>query len=786
MAQHPDTATILLYYGEITDAAIHKSDGSLGWWTMLESEIKENQAIYPLAAFSKSLLKRSAGGYRPPEARLFSVSKIAAGSSNWAKLSAQYKTVREITEVWLNLLPSSLSEEARRQIRGNLRYDVRRSSKNYYMAFDNWVWGKNAVFFFKPDAELVSIAHETGHYMTQVMCGYNRYMEIYNRIPKTYWGLGGSIDHDVGYYGAGRLYLLEEYAYVSQYLITGTIEGHDVYNLAPQNYMSQLFGTKPDQVDYPSQEGFGAAALLSLTRDPSFRTIKTFDVKTYPTAEVPAVNFSLSEATALLAQGPRDINELRRIIHAALSAKGADEAKKLSALFEPLGWSYHGKVTVVDQDNKPLKGVSVQNILHIGAEIYRTNRSVISGDDGTCYIRRLYPGESELRVYYNYSDQQAAYLDSSDFPISIDWDLPTNRIIDLPKIQVKVELKPEITSVTPDSGYVGTLVFIQGKNFGADRGNSRVLFAGVPAVTYSTWTDNYISVSVPQGAVGTGLWVEVGPKKSNVWPFKCKEYVPHIREVRIEDGVDPFHFNPVYGDTLRIRGEHFGAYEAPKCRVTIGETDLIIIRWEDADILVQIPIDCPAGDCSVHVGDLVSNSVYVPVVDLLKFAQTLGTVSFDVQSILMQVVYDDGSRGEVTLAFIQMGSNMPKPIFAGRAFISEKDEQQPSGRFYYRIAGTLAADYRSVANVRIDGLEENSGWIKTWKIELRDIPINRYSLSPSSSQLFYSTAYQTYLSPSQFIDCSFVFSSKVAGIKSYQAVAFDISRSTAAVYFITR
>jgi hypothetical protein len=66
--------------------------------------------------------------------------------------------VQQVIDVWLNQLPASISTEARQQIRGDLSYDVRPSDKNYYQAFDNWVVGKNAVFFFQSDAGLVTIA----------------------------------------------------------------------------------------------------------------------------------------------------------------------------------------------------------------------------------------------------------------------------------------------------------------------------------------------------------------------------------------------------------------------------------------------------------------------------------------------------------------------------------------------------------------------------------------------------------------------------------------------------
>jgi hypothetical protein len=132
-----------------------------------------------------------------------------------------------------------------------------------------------------------------------------------------------------------------------------------------------------------------------------------------------------------------------------------------------------------------------------------------------------------------------------------------------------------------------------------------------------------------------------------------------------------------------------------------------------------------------------------------------------------------------------LGDDLPKPTFAGRSFTSEKNQVDPSGWVYaYKVTCTLAPDYRSIEHVRIDGLQDNSLWSKKWSIELRDLPINSYSLN--WYQLNYSTRYREYLLQSQFIRCEYTFTSKASYLKSYSATAFDVSRSTASVSLLTR
>ena len=90
---------------------------------------------------------------------------------------------------------------------------------------------------------------------------------------------------------------------------------------------------------------------------------------------------------------------------------------------------------------------------------------------------------------------------------------------------------PEITSVTPDSGPVGTSVTVAGTGFGAAQGTSTVSFNGAAGVPTS-WSETEIRVPVPAGAAtgtgaetcapeGTVLTVEVtvGGQKNNGGEF---------------------------------------------------------------------------------------------------------------------------------------------------------------------------------------------------------------------------------------------------------------------------
>jgi hypothetical protein len=74
---------------------------------------------------------------------------------------------------------------------------------------------------------------------------------------------------------------------------------------------------------------------------------------------------------------------------------------------------------------------------------------------------------------------------------------------------------PNITSLSPVLGTVGTTVTIAGANFGAAQGASTVTFHGTPAGTANNWSATSITVPVPMGATTGNIVVNIGSQASN-------------------------------------------------------------------------------------------------------------------------------------------------------------------------------------------------------------------------------------------------------------------------------
>jgi hypothetical protein len=78
---------------------------------------------------------------------------------------------------------------------------------------------------------------------------------------------------------------------------------------------------------------------------------------------------------------------------------------------------------------------------------------------------------------------------------------------------------PSISGISPAAGPVGTLVTINGSNFGASQGSSTVTFNGTGAVTVLSWSASSITVAVPAGATTGNVVVTVSGVASSGTSF---------------------------------------------------------------------------------------------------------------------------------------------------------------------------------------------------------------------------------------------------------------------------
>ncbi len=263
-----------------------------------------------------------------------------------------------------------------------------------------------------------SLAHETGHYITHILVGDDTYKTLEAQTPLIF-----GTDHFIGKRLSSRQsFYLEEPAYFAEYFLTGLVGG-----LHPDDIRQTTIvggNTIPSTYDFPSVEGFGFLMLQSLQRQET--TIKEPNRKY--AADVPVVGASYGEIFEIISQGATGTDELLKHIRAFLEKKG--NADKLPVIAERNGWRYQVKGRLLDAYGDPASGFTLGSIGRVGCQDYKAGITDIpTSADGKFSVDEVFPGDSLLRVTgpVNADGSQAKW----DIPIKIDWEKPTNQMVDL-------------------------------------------------------------------------------------------------------------------------------------------------------------------------------------------------------------------------------------------------------------------------------------------------------------------------------------------------------------------
>jgi len=159
---------------------------------------------------------------------------------------------------------------------------------------------------------------------------------------------------------------------------------------------------------------------------------------------------------------------------------------------------------------------------------------------------------------------------------------------------------PTITSLNPNSGFIGTLVTVTGTGFGSSQGSSTVTFNGTSANPMS-WNDTSIVVPVPAGATTGNVVVTVGGATASA-SFTVTAG-PSITSLSPTSGAT--------GSLVGINGSGFGASQGSSvvrfhgtaaqvctssCSVCSGGAG-----WSNSCIAATVPSNATTGPVSVTV-----------------------------------------------------------------------------------------------------------------------------------------------------------------------------------------
>ena len=185
---------------------------------------------------------------------------------------------------------------------------------------------------------------------------------------------------------------------------------------------------------------------------------------------------------------------------------------------------------------------------------------------------------------------------------------------------------PNISTLTPNNGPVGTSVNIAGANFGASQGTSTITFNGVSAATASSWSASSITVSVPPGATTGSVIVTVGGQASDALTFTVTVPGPSISALTPNNG-------PV-GTSVTIAGSNFGASQGTSTVTFNGVSAGTASSWSASTITVNVPSGATTGNVVVTANGVASNSVNftvpAPAPNILSVAPSNGPVGASV------------------------------------------------------------------------------------------------------------------------------------------------------------
>ena len=156
---------------------------------------------------------------------------------------------------------------------------------------------------------------------------------------------------------------------------------------------------------------------------------------------------------------------------------------------------------------------------------------------------------------------------------------------------------PNITSLNPISGGVGTSVTITGIGFRSTQGSSTVTFNGA-AATASSWSSNSIVVPIPAGAATTGdVVVTVNGVSSNGFPFVLPPIITNITPTIVSPGTQ-----------VTITGTGFGGSQGVGY-VLLNNAYGLVVSWSDTQIVVAAQPGTFSGNLQVHQNGFDSNAV---------------------------------------------------------------------------------------------------------------------------------------------------------------------------------
>jgi len=311
-------------------------------------------------------------------------------------------------------------------------------------------------------------------------------------------------------------------------------------------------------------------------------------------------------------------------------------------------------------------------------------------------------------------------------------------------------VRPSIDRLSPVVVEPGSRVTIEGRNFGAQRGDSRVEIDGVVPTnsSYLSWGPNSIELRLPPSAESGLVYVITNHGRSNARLFLNRSRLPVPAQGEGQGRTGPYissisaEKGPI-GSLLVITGLNFGANRndgavnfgwspegsssGPDDRtdgswVSSAEVDLGYELWSDKEIRVRVPDGATSGGIVVTAGSVRSNAVFFEVSELPGQRRYKDRRSYSIAySVNLAKIRASGGN--------ELYLWVPRPVVSASQRISRVLDQDPPP-FVPDYRGTSLYLFKDLSSAQ-DVMVKQSFLVQTWAIET-EIDPDRINLKPDN------------------------------------------------------
>jgi hypothetical protein len=226
----------------------------------------------------------------------------------------------------------------------------------------------------------------------------------------------------------------------------------------------------------------------------------------------------------------------------------------------------------------------------------------------------------ENKVFFN--EAQAKVMEAT--PAQLTVEVPSNISLSYygSRVTIKVQIgeryvtlsesftvSPEFTHFSPESGEVGSLIYLYGKNINSGYSNDYLIFLGQKAVTPNNINSNYLTAYIPSDIETDAFPIYVmykGVKFTLPGTFRIPP--PEITSLSIEKGVP--------GNELTISGNDFVEWQGYN-QVYFGDQQVTINDYGTNTIRITVPELVP-GRYAIRLKNKLHDVVYSTMFEILQ------------------------------------------------------------------------------------------------------------------------------------------------------------------------